>query len=258
MLRCSCVTEICGLNPSRVSARLWANRADGAGQVAAGLPGRGEGEPFALVIGPAQRARAAQGEAPGERRRGPQLHPAAGVALALKLGPLAPPAEPRVDAQRRRCHPADAHREVGGRPVAMRVLVVAAFVPGGPRVQRGPRVEPVHALDAEADIAVRGLFQPRPRPVMNPAQQQAYLAGPADQPARPDMAGDGHPVERALPVFPAREVAAGAQPPLACPGPRSGVAQRVLVFPPQPGRDADARGGQLVLRRGGRGGPGCR
>ena len=51
----------------------------------------------------------------------------------------------------------------------------------------------------------------------------------------------------ALPVLPARQIAACAQPRGACPGPGSGLAQRVLVFPTDPGRDADAGGGQLLL-----------
>ena len=61
------------------------------------------------------------------------------------------------------------------------------------------------------------------------------------------MAGQRHLVELALPVLLARQIAAGAQPPKACPGPRSGVAQRVLVLPAQPGGDADTGGGQLLL-----------
>ena len=66
-------------------------QAQAAGQVAALLPGLGEGEPVALIIDPAQPARAAHGEAPREQRRGPQLHPAAGMAPAFDLRPLAPP-----------------------------------------------------------------------------------------------------------------------------------------------------------------------
>ena len=69
---------------------------------------------------------------------------------------------------------------------------------------------------------MRRLLDPRPGPLVEPAQQQARLAAAADQPARPDMAGQRHLVELALPVLPAREVAARAQPPLACPGPGSG------------------------------------
>ena len=68
----------------------------------------------------------------------------------------------------------------------MGAFVVAPFVARDPRVHRRPPVEPVPALDTEADIVVRGLLEPRARPVMNPAQQQARLAGAADQPRTDD------------------------------------------------------------------------
>ena len=93
LVRCSCTTETCGLNPSRVSARLCANTRKLRVMSLRGEPSIGEGEPVALVFGPAQRARAAHGEAPGQHRRGAQLHPAAGVAPALGLGPLVRPAD---------------------------------------------------------------------------------------------------------------------------------------------------------------------
>ena len=77
---------------------------------------------------------------------------------------------------------------------------------------------------------------------MNPAQQQARLAGAADQPARPDMAREGHRLERALPILLAREIAASAQPPA--------IGHRVLVLPADPGRDADAGFGRVVVVQG--------
>ena len=71
---------------------------DGAGDVAAGLAAHDEGEPVALIFGPAQRPRAAHGEPPGERDRRPHPHPAPRVAPAFGLRPLAPPTCARVHA----------------------------------------------------------------------------------------------------------------------------------------------------------------
>ena len=42
-----------------------------------------------------------------------------------------------------------------------------------PRVQRRPPADPVASLDAEADIVMRRLLDPRPGPLVQPAQQQA-------------------------------------------------------------------------------------
>ena len=125
----SSVTESCGLKPSRAGLPGCA-RTGGWCQVASGAPS-GEGEPVALVLGPAQRARAARGEAPGERRRRADLS----CCASARLGPLAPPADTRVavgDATQ------PAPSEISTFGPSRCLLVVFAAVPGEPRVQRRP------------------------------------------------------------------------------------------------------------------------
>ena len=141
--------------PCKGEAAIVGVEPERARQVAARPAVQDEWKPVGRVVGPAQRAGAAYREAP--REAAPwfaELHPAVGMALALAFRPLAPPARRRVDAHGRRGHPADPRRDVGDRPVQPCVRpVVAAGVPGGAQARRGLSVEPVTALDTEAEIA---------------------------------------------------------------------------------------------------------
>ena len=107
-------------------------------------------------------------------------------------------------------------------------------VPGGVEVCGGPPVGAVAALHANGEIAEILLVV---QPALSRARQIARLQGPSDQPAGADMSACGHAVELVGAVLVAGDVAADAEPPSACPGPRSGVTRGILVLAARPCRD---------------------
>ena len=196
-VRFSCTTESCGLNPRTVTARLWTLRRIDQVRSRRAPPPRTKGAQSALVTGPAQRARPADGEAPGEQRRRARPHPAVRMAQALACpsSGLPQPAGPVSRRSGRHRRPADPRREVHDRPVKPVAPRIAAVVPGGVEARREPPVEPAPPLEAQAEVAKVRLVG---EPAQAHARQQARLgrsskSASAGRNARPRTSGRTRP-----------------------------------------------------------------
>ena len=218
-----------GAEPEHCNRAVEQRGLQDAGLVLAGSGIIGdERNPPALVIRPSELAAESYCKAPRQCHVRAQPRPVPGAVPAAPLRILLHIADQAGDLHGREEHVGRAQGKHHDRSREALVLLIFPIHPSRPAARPQAREDHVLHFQACAEIIVEGGAA---EPALAHGGQQAHFGSPAEQPARPHVAGHERLVEQAPLILPVVDVEPRTQPPA--------VGQGILVFSAAPPHHTD-------------------